>query len=145
TALNIIPRKCSFLWEYRSLPDADPSEIITRFNEFAESNVLPQMRAIFPEARIETVTRAQSPGLAALDGDPGETLVMKLAQCNSAEAVSYNTEAGLFQLADIPTVVCGPGDIAQAHKPDEFIEVSQLRECEAFMRRLADYVSGRSI
>lgn len=145
TALNIIPRKCSFLWEYRSLPDADPSEIITRFNEFAESNVLPQMRAIFPEARIETVTRAQSPGLAPRDGEPGETLVMKLARCNAAEAVSYNTEAGLFQLADIPTVVCGPGDIAQAHKPDEFISLSQVKECEAFMQRLADHVSGKAI
>ena len=103
------------------------------------------MRKVFAGAKIETITRAQSPGLAALDGDPGETLVMKLAQCNSAEAVSYNTEAGLFQLADIPTVICGPGDIAQAHKPDEFVELSQLAECEKFMKRLVDHVSGRSI
>jgi acetylornithine deacetylase len=145
TALNIIPKSCSFLWEYRCLPDADPAEIVTRFNAYAEEDVLPRMRAVFPGAKIETVTRAQSPGLAALEGDPGETLVMKLAQCNSAEAVSYNTEAGLFQLADIPTVVCGPGDIAQAHKPDEFVELSQIAECETFMRRLADYVSGRSV
>lgn len=145
TAVNIIPRKCTFLWECRTLPDADPEEIIARFNAHAENELLPRMRALYPEARIETVTRAQSPGLAALDGDPGETLVMKLAQCNSAEAVSYNTEAGLFQLADIPTVVCGPGDIAQAHKPDEFIELSQIAECEAFMKRLADYVSGRPV
>lgn len=145
TAVNIIPRSCSFLWEYRSLPDADPSEIIARFNAFAEEEVLPRMRAVFPGASIETAARAQSPGLAARDGDPGETLVMKLAQCNSAEAVSYNTEAGLFQLADIPTVVCGPGDIAQAHKPDEFVELSQIAECERFMKRLADYVSGRPV
>lgn len=142
TAVNIIPRKCTFAWEYRTLPDADPDEILQRFNDHAETELLPRMWALYPEARIETVTRARSPGLAALDGDPGETLVMKLAQCNSAEAVSYNTEAGLFQLADIPTVVCGPGDIAQAHKPDEFIEISQVKECEAFMRRLAEYVSG---
>lgn len=145
TALNIIPKTCSFLWEYRMLPGADSEEIITRFNAHVENDVLPRMRAVFPGAKIETKVRAQSPGLAALDGDPGETLVMKLAQCNSAEAVSYNTEAGLFQLADIPTVVCGPGDIAQAHKPDEFIEIAQVKECEAFMRRLADYVSGRPL
>ena len=142
TALNIIPKTCSFLWEYRMLPGADPEEIINRFNDYAEGDVLKRMRAVFPGANIETRVRAQSPGLAALDGDPGETLVMKLAQCNSAEAVSYNTEAGLYQLADIPTVVCGPGDIAQAHKPDEFIELAQVKECEAFMQRLADYVSG---
>src|SRR5690606_15693549 len=138
-------RKCSFLWEYRSLPDADPSEIITRFTELAESNVLPPLRAIFPGARIEPVTRAQAPGRARRDGQPGETLALKLAHCNAAEAVSYNTEAGLFQLADIPTVVCGPGDIAQAHKPDEFISLSQVKECEAFMQRLADHVSGKAI
>lgn len=142
TALNIIPKTCSFLWEYRMLPGADSEEIIARFNAHAESVVLPKMRDVFPGARIETKMRAQSPGLAALDGDPGETLVMRLAQCNAAEAVSYNTEAGLFQLADIPTVVCGPGDIAQAHKPDEFIDIAQVKECEAFMRRLAAYVSG---
>ncbi len=145
TALNIIPKSCSFVWEYRPLPDTSPSEIIDRFNAFAEEDVLPRMRKVFAGAKIETITRAQSPGLAALDGDPGETLVMKLAQCNSAEAVSYNTEAGLFQLADIPTVICGPGDIAQAHKPDEFVELSQLAECEKFMKRLVDHVSGRSI
>jgi acetylornithine deacetylase len=142
TAVNIIPKVCSFQWEYRSLPDADPEEIVARFNAFAEGEVLPRMRAVFAGAKIETVARAASPGLAPMDGDPGETLVMKLAQCNSAEAVSYNTEAGLFQLADIPTVVCGPGSIDQAHKPDEFIELSQIAECERFMQRLAEHVGG---
>ncbi|HEX7776247.1 MAG TPA: acetylornithine deacetylase [Parvibaculum sp.] len=142
TALNIIPRKCSFLWEYRALPGADTDEIVTRFNTFAAEKVLPRMRAVYPGANIETVVRAQSPGLAPMDGDPGETLVMKLARCNSAEAVSYNTEAGLFQLADIPTVVCGPGSIDQAHKPDEFIELAQIVECERFMQRLAEHVAG---
>lgn len=142
TAVNIIPKTCSLEWEYRSLPDADPEEIITRFNAFAAEKILPRMRAVFSDAKIETVTRASSPGLAPTDGDPGETLVMKLAQCNSAEAVSYNTEAGLFQLADIPTVVCGPGSIDQAHKPDEFIALSQIAECERFMARLAEHVGG---
>lgn len=145
TALNIIPKTCSFLWEYRALPDLDPEEIITRFNDHAEKNVLPRMRAVHPGAAIETRVRAQAPGLVPDEGSPGETLVMKLAQCNSAEAVSYGTEAGLFQLADIPTVVCGPGDITQAHKPDEFVEISQIAECERFMQRLADFVSGRAI
>ncbi|MEQ8281421.1 MAG: acetylornithine deacetylase [Parvibaculum sp.] len=145
TALNIIPKTCSFLWEYRALPDLDPEEIITRFNAHVEENVLPRMRAVHPGAKIETKIRAQAPGLAPDEGSAGETLVLKLAQCNAAEAVSYGTEAGLFQLADIPTVVCGPGDIAQAHKPDEFVELSQIAECERFMRRLADYVSGRPI
>ncbi|HEY4345665.1 MAG TPA: acetylornithine deacetylase [Parvibaculum sp.] len=142
TAVNIIPKACSFQWEYRSLPDADPEEIVTRFNAHAAEKILPRMRSVFSGAQVETVARAASPGLAPMDGDPGETLVMKLAQCNSAEAVSYNTEAGLFQLADIPTVVCGPGSIDQAHKPDEFIALSQIAECERFMQRLAEHVCG---
>ena len=145
TALNIIPKTCSFLWEYRALPDLDPDEIIGRFNAHVAENVLPRMRAVHPGANVETRVRAQAPGLAPAEGSPAETLVLKLAQCNAAEAVSYGTEAGLFQLADIPTVVCGPGDIAQAHKPDEFVELAQIAECERFMRRLADYVSGRPI
>ena len=143
SAVNIIPRQCSFAWECRPLPDLDPEEIITRFNAFAEGDVLARMRAVHPRATIETSVRARSPGLAPEDGSSAETLVMKLARCNSAEAVSYNTEAGLFQLADIPTVVCGPGSIDQAHKPDEFIELSQVAECDRFMARLAEHV-GRN-
>lgn len=140
TALNIIPRSCTFTWEYRSLPDADETEILNRFNHYAEDVVLPRMRAVFAGASVTTVVRAESPGLAARDGDAGETLVMKLARCNQAEAVSYNTEAGLFQMADIPTVICGPGSIDQAHKPDEFIALSQIAECDRFMARLAEHL-----
>lgn len=140
TALNIIPRSCTFTWEYRSLPDADETEILNRFNRYAEDVVLPRMRAVFAGASVTTVVRAESPGLAARDGDAGETLVMKLARCNQAEAVSYNTEAGLFQMADIPTVICGPGSIDQAHKPDEFIALSQIDECDRFMARLAEHL-----
>ncbi|MDO8420752.1 MAG: acetylornithine deacetylase [Parvibaculum sp.] len=140
TALNIIPRTCAFTWEYRSLPDADETEILTRLNRYAEDIVLPRMRAVYAGASVTTVVRAESPGLAARDGDAGETLVLKLARCNQAEAVSYNTEAGLFQLADIPTVICGPGSIDQAHKPDEFIALSQIAECDRFMARLAEHL-----
>lgn len=142
TAVNIIPRKCQFGWEYRALPDDDPDEIINRFIAFAEDEVLPRMREVYPEARIETRVRAKAPGLVPENGSPAETLILKLAQCNETEAVSYATEAGLFQMADVPTLVCGPGDIAQAHKPDEFIELSQIAECERFMMRLAEHVAG---
>ena len=142
TALNIIPRTCSFTWEYRSLPDADETEILNRLNRYAEDVVLPRMRAVYSGASVKTVVRAESPGLAARDGDAGETLVLKLAQCNQAQAVSYNTEAGLFQMADIPTVICGPGSIDQAHKPDEFIALSQVAECDRFMARLAEHLRG---
>jgi acetylornithine deacetylase len=142
-AVNIIAKNCSFSWECRGLPEQDPEEIISRFTNFANDILLPRMRAIYPKADISTRVRARSPGLAPIEGSAAETLVMQLAQCNSAEAVSYNTEAGLFQLADIPTVICGPGSIAQAHKPDEFIAIAQISECERFMQRLADCAARR--
>jgi acetylornithine deacetylase len=142
TAVNIIPRTCAFTWEYRSLPDGDEAEILNRLTQYADETLLPRMRAVYPEASIVTTVRAESPGLAARDGDAGETLVMKLARCNQTEAVSYNTEAGLFQLADIPTVICGPGSIDQAHKPNEFIALSQIAECDRFMARIAEFVGS---
>ena len=124
TALNIIPKTCSFLWEYRMLPGRirkKSSRASTRTQRTTPS----RMRAVFPGAKIETKV-APNLGLAAMDGDPGdarhETRAMQFGG-----GVSYNTEAGLFQLADIPTVVCGPGDIARRHKPDEFIEISQVK------------------
>lgn len=142
TALNIIPKKCSFEWEFRALPGQDPQEIVGRVNEFADGTLLPKMRAVYPDAKIETLPGAHVPPLTPEDGSPGETLVLKLAEQNSTHAVSYGTEAGLFQLADIPTVICGPGNILQAHKPDEFVLLSQVNACERFMRRLIDHVAA---
>lgn len=140
TALNIIPKDCAFQWEFRSLPGQEPDEIVGRVNEFAETVLLPKMRAIYPDAAIETRPGAHVPPLMPEDGSPGETLVLKLAEQNSTEAVSYGTEAGLFQLADIPTVICGPGSILQAHKPDEFVTLAQVDACVRFMTRLIDHV-----
>ncbi len=83
----------------------------------------------------ETVNRV--PGLAPEPDSPAEHLALHLAGANATHAVSYVTEAGLFQQAGMPAVICGPGSIEQAHKPDEYVEVSELRKCEAFMTRLA--------
>jgi acetylornithine deacetylase len=142
TALNIIPKECSFEWEFRALPGQDPQEIVGRVNKFAETELLPKMRAVYPDANIETLPGAHVPPLTPEDGSPGETLVLKLAEQNSTHAVSYGTEAGLFQLADIPTVICGPGNILQAHKPDEFLLLSQVDACERFMRRLINHAAA---
>jgi acetylornithine deacetylase len=74
-------------------------------------------------------------------GAPAETLALKLAMQNETHAVSYGTEAGLFQAADISTIICGPGDIEQAHTPDEFITVEQVERCAEFMRKLAAWAA----
>ena len=98
------------------------------------------MHAVNPGTSISTEVRAQVPGLVPEDGSPAEAIVMALARTNHTEVVAYGTEAGQFQEVGIPTVICGPGSILQAHQPNEYIELSQVRACEAFMRRLLDEV-----
>ena len=140
TAHNIVPLDCAFTWEYRLLPGADPDEIRMRFEQFAEETVLPRMHAVDPGTSIDTELRCYVPGLVPEEGSPAEAIVMALARTNHTEVVAYGTEAGLFQEVGIPTVICGPGSIRQAHQPNEYIELSQVRACESFMRRLLDEV-----
>jgi len=137
TAINIIPRSCRFGWEFRPLPGTDPASILARFEAFANQMVLPAMQARFPEASIVTRPRSHCPPLDAEPGSAAETLALALAESNETHAVSYTTEASLFQKsAAIPTVVCGPGDILQAHRPDEFVARAQLSLCLDFLDRL---------
>ena len=127
--------------ETRLLPDDDPREVPERFDAAALA-LEPDMKRISPEAGIKTTFVNAVPGLAPEEDSPAERLALHLAEANGLEAVSYATEAGLFQQIGIPSVICGPGSIEQAHKPDEYVEVSQLNKCENFMRRLADYCAG---
>jgi acetylornithine deacetylase len=137
TANNIVPKTCSFNWETRLLPTADEAYVPGRLQALV--NILePAMKAVSPAAGI-TIEKANAvPGLAAERNSPAEQLALACTHTNSTHTVSYCTEAGLFQQAGIPAVVCGPGSIEQAHKPDEFIAVSELRKCEAFLRRVAE-------
>jgi acetylornithine deacetylase len=132
TAKNIIPRRCSFAWETRLLPDADPAEVPARVAAFAKS-LEPAMRAVAADTGIDTTTVNTVPSLAPQKDSPAELLALHLTKSNDTFAVSYCTEAGLFQQIGIPAVICGPGNIEQAHKPDEWIEVSELRTCEGFL------------
>lgn len=132
TAKNIIPRNCSFAWETRLLPDADPQEVPQRIAAFTRT-LEPAMQAVAKDTGIETINVNSVPSLAPEENSPAELLALHLTKSNDTFAVSYCTEAGLFQQIGIPAVVCGPGSIEQAHKPDEWIEVSELRKCEAFL------------
>jgi len=136
TAKNIVPRHCAIAWEARFIPGADTDEVPARIAAKAQS-LLPAMHTVSAETGISTRRTVEVPGLAPDDDSPAETLALALSQSNGTGAVSYATEGGLFQQAGYPTVICGPGSIEQAHKPDEFVEVDQLARCEAFMRRLA--------
>jgi acetylornithine deacetylase len=136
TALNILARHCTFQWEFRYLPGTSHDDIFEAFDTHARNVVLPRLRAIAPEADIVTTVRSHVPALVAREGCPAEALARQLTGANHAEAVSYGTEAGLFQEAGIPSVICGPGDIREAHKPNEYIEITQVAACETFIRKL---------
>lgn len=140
TAQNIVPLECNFTWEVRLMPGTDADEVPTRFAKYVSETLLPEMRAVYDGADIVTETKPPVPGLVPENGSPAEELVLALARRNQTEVVAYGTEAGQFQEAGMPTVVCGPGSIQQAHRPNEFIEMSQVAECEAFMRRLLSEV-----
>ena len=135
TAKNIIPRRCAFQWETRLLPTADPNAVPLRIEAFAKT-LEPAMQAVAPATGIATETVNRVPGLVPEPDSPAEHLALHLANANSTHAVSYCTEAGLFQQIGIPAVICGPGSIEQAHKPDEYIDISELRKCEGFMEKL---------
>jgi acetylornithine deacetylase len=140
TAQNIVPLNCIFSWEYRLMPGEDASDIRNRFQAHVERVVLPKMHAVDETTAIETEVRAVVPGLVPEDGSAAEALVLALARKNSTEVVAYGTEAGQFQEAGNQAVICGPGSIAQAHKPNEYIDLGEVRACEIFMRRLLDEV-----
>jgi acetylornithine deacetylase len=141
TAQNIIPRRCVFTWEYREIPGTDGEQVKRKFDAYVRDTALPKMRAVFPQAEIGTELRALAAPLVPQDGSPAESLVLALARQNRTFAVSYGTEGGLFQEAGFPTVVCGPGNIKEAHQPNEFIEVSQVEACTQFLERLIEHCS----
>jgi acetylornithine deacetylase len=138
TAKNIIPRKCSFQWETRLLPLADPAEVPARFEKFA-AGLEPAMKKIAGDTGIQNLQTNMVPGLAPEENSPAENLALHLANANGTHAVSYCAEAGLFQQIGIPAIICGPGSIEQAHKPDEYIEMSEMQKCQRFMERLLEH------
>lgn len=138
TAGNIIPKETTFWWEYRTLPNADGSQLVADFQDFANREVLPKMREVHPGADIRIDVRGEVIPLLPEDGSPAETLVLALTGSNQTYAVSYGTEAGIFQKGGVASVICGPGSISVAHRPDEYVAVSQVEACTDFMHRLID-------
>jgi len=136
TARNILARECHFHWEYRGLPDLDPREIPALFGAAVAEVTARRINRYGEFGRIDTLEEVAIPGLAPEPGSDAERLALRLAGRNRTVAMPYATEAGRFQEAGIPTIVCGPGDIAQAHQPDEFITLDALADGERFVRRL---------
>ncbi len=141
-AVNIVPQSCRITWQFRNVPATDPEEIPRRLEEFANTKLLPAMRAVRDEPAINTRKINEVPSFAAREGSEAVSLALQLAQENALHAVPYGTEAGLFEQADAPAVVCGPGQPEQAHTADEFIEIAQIEECSAFLKRLVGHASA---
>jgi acetylornithine deacetylase len=133
---NVVPRDAEFRYEFRDLPTADARAMQAQLVAHARA-LEPAMQRVAPEAGFRFETLCEVPSFLGAADDP----VTRLAQRLSGEArttqVAFGTEAGLFKNAGIPTVVCGPGSIVQAHQPDEYVSLEQLARCEAFMHGLA--------
>ncbi len=136
TAGNIVAEDCRFIVDIRAIPQEDPLDFRDRFVDLARTRIEPTMRAIHPDTGIDVVDLSSIPGLEPEPDGSAEALARKLTGIASSDVVAYGTEAGIFQRAGWSTVVIGPGDIAQAHLANEYIEVAQMAEGERFIRRL---------
>jgi acetylornithine deacetylase len=141
TARNILAKLCTFYWEFRALPDVAQNLALRHLEDYAERAVIPKLTRYAKDAFIENETQAEVPGLKPESGSLAEVLALKAAQSNRTVTMAFACEAGQFQLANMPAVVCGPGSIDHAHQPDEYVEIAQIESCIAFMRRLAAELS----
>ncbi len=140
TAANILARRCTFMWDARVVPGDEIKAIREEFDAEAKA-VLAEMREIAPECDITTETLADGPPLMPQAENAAAELAHKLTGSNGRYSVAYGAEAGQFQQAGFPTVICGPGSIDQAHQPNEFIKISQVAEGTRFIRKLIQHLS----
>ncbi|SEB82542.1 acetylornithine deacetylase [Burkholderia sp. WP9] len=143
-ALNIVPAECEFDFEVRALPGFNAHTVADQLQTYAEAELLPKMRAVKSDTGIRLQPLSAYPGLATSPDSEAARLLALLSGSTEFGTVAFGTEGGLFEQAGIPTVVCGPGSMDQGHKPDEFVTVEQMRDCDAMLIRLADYLSSAS-
>ena len=136
TALNIVPKDCSFEFEFRHLPEDDPHALLDELRRHVAEHITPEMHAACADTGFSFEAMSHIPGLSTDEDADVVQLVKALTGQNTTGKVSFGTEAGLFQQGGMPAVVCGPGSIEQAHKPDEFIALDQIGQCEGFLRKL---------
>jgi acetylornithine deacetylase len=138
TALNIVPGACRFAFEFRTLPGQEAAALLAEVQAFAESELLPAMRARHPDAGIAWRELMSYPALGSAEASGFEQLCCEVAGGGAPRKMAFGTEAGLFAARGIASVVCGPGDIAVAHQSDEYVELAELGRCSDFLRRLVD-------
>lgn len=142
TAVNIVPNNCEIAFDIRPLPGTDVEALIEEIRQHAFRVIEPRMKDRDPRAGFQFRINAQVAAFAIADDHPAVAAVQAMSGANDTAKVSFATEAGIFHHHGIPTVVCGPGSIDQAHKPNEFVTRSQLRQTEALIERLIGRFSG---
>ncbi len=133
---NVVPRDAEFRYEFRDLPTADARAMQAELVAHARA-LEPAMKRVAPDAGFSFETICEVPSFLGSADDPVTRLAQRLAGETRVTQVAFGTEAGMFKNAGIPTVVCGPGSIEQAHQPDEYVTLEQLARCQAFLAGLA--------
>jgi acetylornithine deacetylase len=136
--LNIIPEHADFVMEWRTIPGDDGMQQVKRMQDYVARHIEPAMHAVDRNTGFSFEVVNVMPGMAIAPDHDLTTIVKQITGANSAGKVSYGTESGYYQAANIPTIICGPGHIAQAHQPDEWIAQDQLDACDTFIQRLVE-------
>jgi len=142
-AVNTVADRCDFEFEFRAIPGVSPASILSRIEDYVLGELHPEMRAENAAADVSFAPIGAVPALSAAGTGAALQLARELTGTTSEETVGYGTEGGLFQLAGIDTVVCGPGSIRQGHSANEYIDLAQISACEDFMRALAVHLAQR--
>lgn len=136
TAMNIVPNHAEFEFEIRPIPEQNSDEIVDEIREYAFKILEPRMKAVDPKSGFAFTEPVKIPAFLNDEDSDLVKLALNITGENTAKKVSFATEAGLFQNIGIPTVVCGPGSIEQAHRPDEFVKIDQMIKCGHFIDNL---------
>jgi acetylornithine deacetylase len=140
--MNIVPNRCTFDFEIRYLPEEDEKAIVARIRQAAEK-IAAGYAGVFAEARFDFADLQSYPAMNTPVDSEAVKFVHSLTGGNSTGKITFGTEGGLFQKAlGTPAVVCGPGNIAVAHKPDEYVSEAQMAQCDRMMERLVERLSG---
>lgn len=137
TATNIVPNLCEFTFDYRNLPHMTQDDILAPIQaKVAELSA--QMQARAADTGIELMQEESVPAMTDSDSAELQALIAALTGDDKRHKVAYATEGGQFTNAGIPTIICGPGSIEQAHKADEYVELSEIERCDGFLQKLLD-------
>ena len=142
TILNIIPEHAEFTMEWRFIPGDTPHAQMHRMQAWIAETIEPAMKLVHPACGFSYAVELEMPGMSLPPDHDLASLIKQITGSNSTGAVSYGTEGGFYEQSGIPTIICGPGHIAQAHQPDEWIAISELDACDRFIRQLADRLTA---